>query len=127
MSTSAESALEWLDQAKPSSEEIKVVIQKLESRIQRSDDPSGQVGEIEALSLLQQVLLDNAEEAPLTQDMTEVTTPTPESFALTTDDKHVKLDVSALGDPAQGVDESLSADARRAKFLALKKQLSQLP
>lgn len=131
MSTNAESALAWLDESKPNIDDIKAVILKLEERIRRADPTAHDAGSIEALELLQQVISDT--EVEVVADVDDVTIAVEpvatevviDTRGLTTDAVSVALDISPLGDPATITSEDLSPEARKARFLALKKQLSQ--
>lgn len=125
MSTNAESALTWLDEKKPSIDEMKAVIVKLEERIRRADPTAHDAGSIEALELLQQVVSDKKIEEVRLSEAPVATEVTIDTRALTTDASTAALDIKPLGDPATISEEDLSPEARKARFLALKKQLSQ--
>ena len=125
MSTNAESALAWLDESKPSLDDIRAVITKLEDRIRRADPTAHSAGSIEALELLQQVLSDTElQEAPVEELQSAVADVHLDTRDLALDSGTVALDVKPLGDPPTIAAEDLSPEARKARFEALKKQLS---
>lgn len=130
MSTSAESALVWLDESQPSIEQINNVIAKLEARILGADHDQDLTGTRDALTLLQQVVTDMA--AEMHGQVPEELPPPSAGAALDTRALGVgpdapSLDLSPLGDPATLTRENLSTEARRQRFEALKQQLSKKP
>jgi hypothetical protein len=106
MSTSAESAQQWVLDKKPSKEEIQNVIDKLEKRIDEWDGDEDEIqGSIEAVLLLQQ------------QFEPVVTAASPETNT-------ANLDTAALIPESTPIE--LSADVKMAAFEALKKQLGNV-
>ncbi|WP_428242275.1 hypothetical protein [Gynuella sp.] len=116
MSTNAESALKWLDEQQPDTQQIKDVIQKLEARLNSGANQEQLTGTVEALELLQEVI----EERELQQPDTSTAMP-----AMTTEQVTKQLDVSPLGEPANIPEENLSETDKRKRFEQLKRQLSK--
>lgn len=107
MSTSAESARQWLDEKQPGQEEIRTVIEKLEQRIARHDGEEADIqGSVDALILLQDHLEQSA-------------APPPESEAPAFD-----LDTSGLIPDAAPVE--LEESVKREAFEALKSKFKDL-
>ncbi len=106
MSTSAESARSWVEEKKPSVEEIQSVIDKLVSRIENwhGDDEKIQ-GSIEAVDYLESQLMPQ----PLATDPSSDEAPT--------------LDSSTLIPDAQPIE--LEQEVKQATFEALKAQLGK--
>ena len=111
MATTAESAQQWLEEKKPSTEEIQTVIAKLETRIeQQGEDDPAMAGSVDALLLLQAYLAQS---------------PSPEQEADTASGSDLPgLDNSALIPDADPVE--LEAEVKRRAFEALKAQLKDL-
>ncbi len=111
MSTSAETARDWLKQEQPGTERVQEMIQKLQDRIEKApaDDPRVQ-GSIEALDVLE-AALDQSESGQPTSSQTQGM-------------ESAELDLSPLVDHAH-VAEERPADEKRAAFEALKKQLDR--
>lgn len=121
MSTSAESALQWLDEKQPNNQQIQDVITKLKQRIEHSGAPEAELaGSIEALTLLQDVMADRLEE-DLEQPLSLSTTPEPQKEASPIDSA---LDFTPLGEPASEPAEHLNAQQKRDRFESLKASLS---
>ncbi|AJQ96871.1 hypothetical protein [Gynuella sunshinyii] len=119
MSTNAESALRWLDEQQPDTQQIQEVIQKLEARLNSGASQEQLSGTVEALELLQEVL----EERELQQPDTHAAVPaTPDTI---TEQNAAKLDLSPLGEPASIPEEHLSDTDKRKRFEQLKQQLSK--
>lgn len=104
MSTSAESAQQWLNDKQPGPEEVGRVIKKLEERIQQHQgDEAAIQGSVDALVLLQDYLEQPAPTAP---------------------EPAANLDTSGLipeGEPVR-----LEDDVKRRTFEALKNQFKDL-
>lgn len=106
MSTSAESAQQWLEEKQPSREEVHQVATKLEQRIeQHQGDEESIQGSVDALVLLQDYL--EQLEAPQAAPAPEAT-----------------LDSSNLIPDSQPV--QLEEDVKRKTFEALKNQFKDL-
>ena len=119
MSTNAESALIWLDENNPSTEEIQEVADKLLARVgSYQGEPSLIQGSIEALELLQQVLSDRTD-LPVTSE--------PEiSQVESTGVETWKFDTSPLGEPGNDLAPAPETDQeKRKRFEKLKDQLGQ--
>jgi hypothetical protein len=106
MSTSAESATNWLKEKKPSSDEVNVVLDKLTSRIESWTGDEDQIqGSIDAADVLQSYL------------DSKISSAQPNAAAV-----NLQLDTSKLipeGEPVE-----LSQEEKQAKFDALKQQLN---
>lgn len=116
MATNAASALEWFNTTKPNRQQLSTMLEKLEERISNdSNIESDLTGTIEALDLLQQLFIENFEEA------------TPESADINLNENpNVYLDATPLGDSANMESEQLSEEERKKRFNKLKNQLNIL-
>lgn len=111
MATTAESARQWLEEKKPSAEEIQSVIAKLENRIeQQGEDDPAMAGSVDALLLLQEYLARAASPAQEADSSPGSDAP--------------GLDNSALIPDADPIE--LEAEVKRRAFEALKAQLKDL-
>lgn len=111
MATTAESAQQWLEEKKPSTEDIQSVITKLEARIeQQGEDDPAVAGSVDALLLLQEYLaqMPHAEQEASTGSESDAP----------------GLDHSALIPDADPVE--LEAEVKRRAFEALKAQLKDI-
>ncbi len=107
MSTSAESAQQWLNEKQPAREEVSQIIEKLELRISRHEGEEDEIqGSINALILLQDYL--ERLEAPPQE---EETAP-------------IELDTSALIPEANPVE--MEDSVKREAFEALKSRFKDL-
>ena len=105
MSTSAESAQMWLDQKKPSLDEVKSVLQKLEDRIENwNGDEEAIQGSIDAAVLLQTYVQSNVMTIGFTQQIPD-------------------LDTESLIPDSQPVE--MEESIKRETFAALKAQLGK--
>jgi len=113
MTTNAASALEWFNNTKPDRQQLSTMLEKLEERISNdSNIESDLTGTIEALDLLQQLFIENFEEATLGL----------EEFSLNKN-PNIYLDATPLGDITDMRSEQLSEEERKKRFNKLKKQL----
>ena len=109
MATTAESAQQWLEEKKPSTEDIQSVIAKLEARIeQQGEDDPAVAGSIDALLLLQAYLAQGEQPEQATSTGAEAPC----------------LDNSVLIPDADPIE--LEAEVKRRAFEALKAQLKDL-
>lgn len=107
MSTSAESAQQWLNEKQPSTEEVRNVVDKLEQRIARHEGDEADIqGSVDALILLQDHL--EQDTAPATDSETPASS----------------LDTSGLIPEADPVE--LEDAVKREAFEALKSRFKDL-
>jgi len=118
MSTSAESALQWLDEKQPDNQQIQQVIEKLEYRLQHSGAAVETLqGSQEALELLKEVLDDRqTSEPPPSAPEAPIPTSAPSEES--------QLDFTPLGQHSDMAAEQLSPEEKLARFQRLKNQLS---
>ncbi len=128
MSTTAESALQWLDEQQPDNQQIQDVIHKLKDRIQNSGaDEQSLQGSIEALSLLEDVLSDRLNE----KNHSGLEEDAPSGVSLDTGDlgstssQDTGFDSSPLGEPANSPIEHLTNEEKRQRFEHLKLKLNK--
>ncbi|MFC3852462.1 hypothetical protein ACFOSD_00815 [Salinispirillum marinum] len=121
MSTSAESAMQWLNEQQPSTQTIREMITKLQARIERDDIPEDTVqGSIEALDVLETALLNVGSET--TYSATGPTKPAESTKNASIED--IPLDSTPLVSHDHSAPER-PPEEKRALFEQLKAQLNR--